>query len=194
MGREQTQTSFKFFLGEEEEGGYHCGVWCVCVWEGREGGRGFSVFPWFVSEREEAPFSVSQVETVLPQLFLSPEDVKPSLWKVKEICTGEFARRRAATVNKEDSRSDCGVDQTWAAVYQSVARRIQINTRELEHHVLAPTEPSVDIEHIVRQARGEHQSLFHIFSRHGAKETPAGGASENVHSLGKEMPGAQRSV
>ena len=47
---------------------------------------------------------------------------------------------------------------------------LKVNTRELEHHVLGPNEPRVDIEHIVRQARGEQQQrLFQIFSRQEAK-------------------------
>ena len=76
---------------------------------------------------------------------------------------------------------DCGVDQKWAAVYKSVARRMlnyldqsevsKVNTRELEHHVPAPNESTVDIEHIVMKARGENnQRLFRVFSRQGAKE------------------------
>ena len=37
--------------------------------------------------------------------------------------------------------------------------------------MLAPKEPRVDMEHIVRQPRGEnHQRLFQIFCRQGAKE------------------------
>ena len=54
---------------------------------------------------------------------------------------------------------DCGVDHRWVAVFQSVERRmlsyldhsevLKVNTRELEHHVLAPNEPDVDMEHIV---------------------------------------------
>ena len=37
--------------------------------------------------------------------------------------------------------------------------------------MLAPNEPRVDIEHVVRQARREqHQRLFQIFSRQGANE------------------------
>ena len=60
---------------------------------------------------------------------------------------------------------DCEVNKSWAAVYQSIARRMRsyldnseasnVGTKELEEHVLAPNEPSVDMEHIVRQARGE---------------------------------------
>ena len=47
----------------------------------------------------------------------------------------------------------------------------KVGTEELEEHVLAPSEPSVDIEHTVRQTRGEkHKHLFQIFSRQGAKE------------------------
>ena len=51
-------------------------------------------------------------------------------------------------------------NQRWAAVYQSVARRMlsfvdhseasKVDTKELEDHVLAPNEPRVDIDHKVR--------------------------------------------
>ena len=89
----------------------------------------------------------------------SPEDGPP------------LSRRRTHEV-------DCGVDQRWAAVYHSVARRIlsnldhsevlKVNTGDLEHHVLAPNEPDVDMKHIVMQATGEkHQRLFQVFSRQG---------------------------
>ena len=46
-----------------------------------------------------------------------------------------------------------------------------VNTQELKEQVLSPTERSVNIEHIVRQARSEkHKKMIQIFSRHGAKE------------------------
>ena len=61
---------------------------------------------------------------------------------------------------------DCGVDQSWAEVYQSIARRmlgyldnseaLKVSTKELKkEQVLSPNEPSVNIEGIVRQARSE---------------------------------------
>ena len=102
-----------------------------------------SVSPWSVSEREEALFSVSEVDSVAPQSFSfsrkrqafvmesqgdlymasSPEDVQPlSTRNIQEV--------------------DCGADQRWAAVYQSIARRmdhsevLKVNTRELEHQCL----------------------------------------------------------
>ena len=53
---------------------------------------------------------------------------------------------------------DCEVGQSSAAVYESVARRmlsylddseaLKVGTKELEEHVLAPNESSVDMEHI----------------------------------------------
>ena len=37
--------------------------------------------------------------------------------------------------------------------------------------MLAPNEPRVNVEHIVRRARGEkNQRLFQVFSRQGANE------------------------
>ena len=71
---------------------------------------------------------------------------------------------------------DCEVRQRWAPVYQAVARKmlsyldnseaLKVDTKELEDHVLAPSEPRVDIDHMARQARGEqHERLFQIFSR-----------------------------
>ena len=57
---------------------------------------------------------------------------------------------------------DTEVSTRRAAVYQSIAQRmlsyldngedLKVGTKELEEHVLAPNEPSVDIEHVVRQA------------------------------------------
>ena len=48
---------------------------------------------------------------------------------------------------------------------------LRVNAQELEYHVLAPNEPSIDIEHIVMQARGEgHQRLLQAFSRQGANK------------------------
>ena len=47
----------------------------------------------------------------------------------------------------------------------------KVGTKDLEEHVLAPNEPSVNIEYIVRQARGvKHKKMFQILSRQGAKE------------------------
>ena len=77
---------------------------------------------------------------------------------------------------------DCGVNQRLAAVCQAVARRmpsyldnseaLKVGTKDLEDHVLASNETSVNIEHIVRQAKGEKQKKKRIqtFSRQGAKE------------------------
>ena len=42
---------------------------------------------------------------------------------------------------------------------------LKVGTEELEEHVLAPIEPSVDIEHIARQARGEkHKKCSRSFA------------------------------
>ena len=75
----------------------------------------------------------------------------------------------------------CGVNQRRAAVCQAVARRmlsyldnreaLKVGTKELEDHVLAPSEPRVEIDHTARQARGkQHEKLFQILIRRGAKE------------------------
>ena len=60
---------------------------------------------------------------------------------------------------------DCGVDQSWAEVHQSIARRmlgyldnseaLKVSIKELKEQVLSPNEPSFDSERIVRQARSE---------------------------------------
>ena len=60
---------------------------------------------------------------------------------------------------------DCEVCKSWAAVYQSIARRMlsyldnseasKVGAKELEEHVLAPDEPSVNLEHIASRAKGE---------------------------------------
>ena len=65
----------------------------------------------------------------------SPEDVHPLSRRTQEV--------------------DSGVNQRWAAVYQAVARRmlsyldnieaLKIGTKELEDHVLGPSEQRVYI-------------------------------------------------
>ena len=80
----------------------------------------------------------------------------------------EESRRKAQEVDYE-------VNQSWAAVYQSIVRRMlgyldnseasKLSTKELKEQVLSPNEPSVNIERTVRQARSEkHKKLFQIFS------------------------------
>ena len=71
----------------------------------------------------------------------------------------------AQPLRRRTQEVDCGENHRWAAVYQSVARRmlsylenskaLKVDTKELEDHVLAPNEPRVDIDHTARQARGE---------------------------------------
>ena len=120
---------------------------------------------------------------VLGEVFPSHSDcetVKPQF--------SSFSRKRRAfqVVSKEDmnvARSaedvqqlsrrstqerDCEVCKSWAAVFKWIARRmlssldnreaLKVGTKELEEHVLAPNEPSVNIEHIARQVRGEKRN------------------------------------
>ena len=59
----------------------------VCGLAGSSGVAGVcgsSVFPWSVSEREKALFRFLKLNLLYRSPFLSPESVKPSLWKVKE--------------------------------------------------------------------------------------------------------------
>ena len=91
---------------------------------------------------------------------------------------------------KRTQEVDCEVNNSWAAVYQSIARRMlsceafKVSTKELEEHVFHPDEPSVDIEHIVRQARGEkHKKMFQMLSRHGAKEILAASVARREEHL-----------
>ena len=68
------------------------------------------------------------------------------------------SRRKAQEV-------DWGGNQSWAAVYQSIAIRmlshldnseaLKVSTEELKEQVLSPNEPSVNIERIARPARSE---------------------------------------
>ena len=86
---------------------------------------------------------------------------------------GGLAGNGAATKRRKIQEVDCGVDRWWAAVHQTVTKRmldhlhksevLRVNVQELEFHVLAPNES------IVMQARGErNQRLFQAFSRQGA--------------------------
>ena len=60
---------------------------------------------------------------------------------------------------------DCG-----AAKRTACTSRLKKRDAELEYHVLAPNEPTGDIERIVMKARGEkNQRLSQVFSRQGAK-------------------------
>ena len=95
-------------------------------------------------------------------------------------------RQRALVTEEEESRRkaqdvDYKVNRNWTAVYQTVARRIlsyldnsealKVSTKELKEQGLSPSEPSVNMEHIVRQARSEKKKkLFQISSIQGTKE------------------------
>ena len=68
---------------------------------------------------------------------------------------GELGRRRAAVLSRRSTQGvDCEVCKSWAAVHQSIARRmlsylgnseaLKVSTNTLEQHVLAPNEPSVN--------------------------------------------------
>ena len=64
-----------------------------------------------------------------------------------------------------DGCKNSKIGKCWAAVYQSIARRmlsylvnseaLKVGAKEMEEHVLAPDEPSVNIGHTARQERGE---------------------------------------
>ena len=55
--------------------------------------------------------------------------------------------------------------------YLDNSEALQVGTKELKDHELAPSEPRVDIDHTSRQARGEQsQGLFQIFNRQAATE------------------------
>ena len=103
---------------------------------------------------------------------------------------------------KKTQEVDCGVGHGWAAVYPAVAKRLldyldnsevlKVNIRELEFHVLAPNEPTVDIEHIVMQARGEgHQRLFQasICEEQQRFWSPVWHDGKDAHHTGTGMPG-----
>ena len=105
---------------------------------------------------------------------------------------------------------DWGVSQSWAAIYQSIARRtwsyqhnseaLKVSTKELKEQVLSPNEPSVNMERIVRQARSEkHKKSFPDIQRTRSTRDPSrqcgeiGGASDNAHDSGAGVLGRQRS-
>ena len=55
--------------------------------------------------------------------------------------------------------------------YLDNSEALKVGAKEFEEHVLAPDEPSVNIEHIARQPRGEkRKKMFQVLSRQGAKE------------------------
>ena len=129
--------------------------------------------------------------------FLSPKSAWRSLLKVMEAFVWRI-RQQKCRLSRD------GKFKTWTAELARVGlgftkqpqkmmfdhldncEVLKVNTRELEFHVLAPNEPTVDIEHIVMQARGEgHQRVFQ-----GANFGTTGGTSKNVHHTGKETPRA----
>ena len=78
--------------------------------------------------------------------------------------------QRMLVKQDEESRKrvqvmDWGGNQSWAAICQSIARRmlscldnseaLKVSTEELKEQVLSPSEPSVNIQRIVRQAKNE---------------------------------------
>ena len=74
---------------------------------------------------------------------------------------------------------DCGVDHRWAAVHQAVGKKdaglpeqMKVDAQELDFFCAGtPSEPNIDIKHMVMQPRGERrQRLFHALSQQGANE------------------------
>ena len=124
-------------------------------------------------------------------------------------------RQRVLVTQEEESRRrtqelDYEGNQSWAAVYQSISRRVlsqlhnsealEVSTKELKEQVLSPNEPSVNIERIAGQARSEkRKKLFLVDQQTRSKQDPSrqcgemGGASENVDSSGEGMRGTQGS-
>ena len=98
--------------------------------------------------------------------LLSPENVETFIWKVKEDTNVADSAEDAQQLSRRCTQDvDCEVCKSWAAVYQSIARRMlsyldnseasKVGAKELEEHVLAPDEPSVNLEHIASRAKGE---------------------------------------
>ena len=79
------------------------------------------------------------------------------------VIQDEESRKRAQEV-------DCGVNHSWAAVYQSIARRmfsyldksesLKASTKELKEQVLSPTEPSVNIDRKGKREVKKHKIFY----------------------------------
>ena len=109
-------------------------------------------------------------------------------------------RQRVLVAQEEESRSkaqeaDHEVNQSLAAVYQLIARRmlsyldnseaLKVSTNEMKEQILSPSEPSVNIKRIARQARSEkRKKMFQIFSRQGANEFPVASMARWEKHLG----------
>ena len=96
-------------------------------------------------------------------------------------------KRKVQEVDNEVNQHSTSVHQTIARLmlsYLDNSEASTVSTKELKEQVLSPTEPSVNIERIARQARREeHKKLFQIFSRQGANEIPvASMARSQEHS------------
>ena len=93
-------------------------------------------------------------------------------------------------------------------IVQSIARNMlcyldnsgtmKVDCEDLKEQALSPSERSVDVESIVRQARSEqNKKLFQIFQKSGSTRNPShqygemGGTLENAYSSGEGMPRAR---
>ena len=55
--------------------------------------------------------------------------------------------------------------------YLDRSESLEVDIDELEHVLLAPDEPNVDIKHVAVHARGDrHQKIFHTFAGQGGHE------------------------
>ena len=55
--------------------------------------------------------------------------------------------------------------------YLKRSESLEVDIKDLEHFLLAPDEPNVDIKHIALRARvGRHQNIFRTFARQGGHE------------------------
>ena len=87
-----------------------------------------------------------------------------------------------STKDAQQLEVDCEVCKSWAAVYQSIARRmlscldnsevLKVGARELEEHMLAPDEPSVNIEHIAWQTKYEKRKIVPDLQQTRSKRDP----------------------
>ena len=85
-----------------------------------------------------------------------------------------MGRASKAESERKAHEVDCEVNQSWPAIYQSIARRMLSCLGNSEAKKVSTTElkEQINIERILRQARSEkHKTLLQIFSRQEANET-----------------------
>ena len=103
------------------------------------------------------------------QLQTEVEDQESGSYERLMVTEDEESRTKAQEVDNE-------ANEKWTVVYQTIAKTmlkyldeseaLKVSTRELQKHVLSPSEPDANVVRIARHARSQKsKKLFQILSR-----------------------------